>query len=387
LQHEIMRTRGRLETETTLGALAIQFGRSSGRRAALRDAIGHIENGKWRRQRPDPSQYLAATTPHARGAVLVAAVFDAFLAIYRTRTADLLRLSSGGSGLLAAGAIHPDLVRRLCEEAAKSASHLLIMILRALDYLPPVDVTFFEFLRAIITADFDLVPNDRLNYRVALIDAFRGRGIYSHNEIGEPSAANPRTLSVDTLRWRGPDARQHSKHWPTIQEHYRRIAALLKPYADECLYLQDRAERFHRKTSYLEELKTALAGALQESPEFAKELGLDPDRDFEIDDLRNAMRTGPDGRFMPQIIVSLLQSVNVGDGKAAFEFPGGCTLIFDLTVPGIIYCISKSITNEARRESTIAFVEKSRSDPLHALFFRPDQHRPFAAVHQLSSAL
>lgn len=115
LEHEVKRTRGDLETESTLGSLAIQFGRAGGSRAALREAIGQIQGGVWQRHRSDPAQYTAATTPHARGAVLVAAVFDAFLAIYRTRTADLLRLSSGGSGLLAAGAIHPDLVRRLCD--------------------------------------------------------------------------------------------------------------------------------------------------------------------------------------------------------------------------------------------------------------------------------
>jgi hypothetical protein len=130
-----------------------------------------------------------------------------------------------------------------------------------------------------------------------------------------------------------------------------------------------------------------LVRALRKSSAFADELGLDPTEDFEIDDLRNAIRIGPDGRYIPQIIVSLLQSVKLGEPNATFDFPGGCTLIFDLTVPGIIYCIGKSIRNEARRESTIAFVEKSRSDPLHALFFRPDPRRPFAAVHQLSSAL
>ena len=75
-------------------------------------------------------------------------MFDAFLGIYGTRTADLLRLATGGTGILQPGAIHPDLVRRLAAEAAKAAQHVLTMCIRALDYCPPVDITFGEFLRA-----------------------------------------------------------------------------------------------------------------------------------------------------------------------------------------------------------------------------------------------
>jgi len=387
LEHEVTRTRGNLETESTLGSLAIQFGRAGGSRSALREAIGYLEDGEWRRHRADPSQYAAATTPHARGAVLVAAVFDAFLAIYRTRTADLLRLASGGSGLLGAGAIHPDLVHRLCDEAAKSAKHVLTMVIRALDYLPPVDVTFFEFLRAVITADFDLVPDDRLNYRVAFIDAFRRRGIYPESETGEPTPANPRSLSVDTLRWRGPDRQRHAEHWSVIEQHYREVADVLKPYADQCLYLPDREKRFELKTGCVQKLRGVVGEALKRSPAFAEELGLDPDEDFEVDELRNAMRVGPDGRNIPQVLVSLTQSVTLGEGRSRFSFSGGCSLIFDLTVPGITYCVGKSIANRIRRDSTTAFVEKSQADPLHALFFRPDPRRPFAALHQLSDAL
>jgi hypothetical protein len=229
-----------LRTESVIGRLAIQFGRASGNRAALRDATGRMENGKWHRWQPDPAQFETTTmTPHARGALLVAAVFDAFLAIYNTRTADLVRLSTGGgSGIRPAGAIHPDLVHRLCEEASKSAQHVLTMIIRALDYLPPVDITFFEFLRAVITADLDLVPDDRLNYRVALIDAFRRRGIYPKDRSSETSAAG-RTLSVETLRWRPPDPTRRPEHWKDIEGKYEKIAKYLKPYADENLYLKD----------------------------------------------------------------------------------------------------------------------------------------------------
>ena len=66
--------------------------------------------------------------------------------------------------MLAAGAIHPDLVNRLAYEAAKAAHHVLNMCIRALDYCPPVEITFGDYLRALITEDAELVPEDERGY-------------------------------------------------------------------------------------------------------------------------------------------------------------------------------------------------------------------------------
>src|SRR6185503_4995722 len=123
LEAEIRRTRGDIEAESMLGSLAAQFGRARGGRGALRDAIGRFEDGVWRRHVPDPGELAKRLTPHSRGAVLVAAVFDAFIAVYKTRIADLLRIGTGGTGVLPSGAVHPDLVHRLTEEAADTASY------------------------------------------------------------------------------------------------------------------------------------------------------------------------------------------------------------------------------------------------------------------------
>ena len=91
---------------------------------------------------------------------------------------DRAALASGGTGVLPQGELHPDLVNRLAQEAAKAAGHVLNMCFRALDYCPPVDLTFGEYLRALITADLDLMPEDEHRYRVAFIEAFRRRGLY-----------------------------------------------------------------------------------------------------------------------------------------------------------------------------------------------------------------
>ncbi len=96
----------------------MQFGEATERYGALRDYIGKVvkvkddstggdsgpgEKEVWVRRVPERTDYENATEAHDRGAVLVAAVFDAFLQIYKRRTADLLRLATGGSGVLPAG--------------------------------------------------------------------------------------------------------------------------------------------------------------------------------------------------------------------------------------------------------------------------------------------
>jgi hypothetical protein len=183
LRFELDRSHGDLAHGELMANLAKQFGQAIGQRGALRSAIGTP---------PSRDEYAQAQEPHARGSVLVAAVFDAFLAIYKRRTQDLMRLGSGGSGILGPGALHPDLVGRLAEAATKSAQHVLKLSIRALDYMPPVDPTFDDFLRALITVDSDLVPDDSLGCRVAFVEAFAGRGI---------PANRVRTLSPESLRW------------------------------------------------------------------------------------------------------------------------------------------------------------------------------------------
>src|SRR6185436_1406767 len=151
LRQQIAKTRGDLASQSLLGQLAQQFGKAIGQYGALRDAIGEFDQreNKWKPREPDPTDYQTELEPNARGAILVAAVFEAFLSIYKCRIKDLLRIASNGTGVLKRGELHPDLVGRLADEASKSAQHVLNMCIRALDYCPPVDVTFGDYLRAI----------------------------------------------------------------------------------------------------------------------------------------------------------------------------------------------------------------------------------------------
>ncbi len=388
LEREIARTRGNIEAESILGSLAVQFGHATGSRGALRDAIGRFENGVWKRIPPDPAALQQLVVPHARGAVLVAAVFDAFIAIYNRRIADLLRIYTGGTGVLPSGAIHPDLVRRLADEAATSAGHVLAMCIRAIDYLPPVDVTFFEYLRALVTADFDLVSNDRYNYRVAFVEAFRRRGIYPIN-LGRPTADTLRSLSPDMLRWQDLSSADFSREiWSQIEAQYAGIIEALKKYADACSYIENREALFNTTRAQRRRLHSLISKAFKAVPQFAVELGLDPASDFEVYQLHRAMRVRPDGRHVPQVIVGLTQARVIPADKAAgvpaYTFRGGVTLVVDLSIPAVKYRIYKHLLSESRQERTAAFIRAAVADPLRALFLAPDRDEPFAVLHAVS---
>jgi len=194
LRNQVARTRGNLANENLLGKLAQQFGSATGRGRALRDALGEPDEitGEWKPKKPDVHALDRTSEPHARGAILVAAIFGAFLKVYRARTVDLYRIATEGTGVLREGEIHPDLANRLAAEAARSAQQVLQMCIRAIDYCPPVNITFGDYLRAIVTADFDFTPEDPLGFRLAFVESFRQWGIHP---------AGMRSMSVESLLW------------------------------------------------------------------------------------------------------------------------------------------------------------------------------------------
>src|SRR5207249_2100565 len=111
--------------------LAQQFGQGIGRFGALRSALGQFDaDNQWTPARPTRYDYENSTEPHDRGAVLVAAVFDAFLNVYTRRSADVIRLSTGGTGLLPEGELRYDLANRLAHEASRTAAKVLNICIR-----------------------------------------------------------------------------------------------------------------------------------------------------------------------------------------------------------------------------------------------------------------
>ena len=187
----IERSGARLEADALLVSLASQFGHTTGSNGPLRSAIdlaglgGHGEGSVGRYDQ-------AGQEPHERGSLLVTALFEAFATILRRRTKRYLRLAR----LRPDEVPGPELAEVLADQASTLASHFLSICIRAIDYCPPFDLRFGEYLRAVITADFDLVQDDPLGYREAIIDAFARRRIYPDDVLD---------LAEDSRLWRPPD--------------------------------------------------------------------------------------------------------------------------------------------------------------------------------------
>lgn len=107
-----------------------------------------------------------AEDEHARGEVIVAAMMNAFVDLWRRRI-ETLGLFNGDSHNLDA----------VVDEGAKLALQLLNMAIRALDYCPPTDIDFEQYLAALLTADREVVPDDDRGYRQAVRRAFADYGI------------------------------------------------------------------------------------------------------------------------------------------------------------------------------------------------------------------
>ena len=240
------------------------------------------------------------------------------------------------------------------------------MCIRAIDYCPPVDVTFGDFLRAMITADADLFPEDERRYRVALVEAFRRRGFYPL-ETG--------TLSSLDLVWPPPPENTNAP-----RAHPR---AEPEPAAS-------REQEFERETSVRERLHARwLSGGKHAlTPEVARAMGLALDEDAprtierssdglpraSVDSCRLARRIGDDGKLVGDWVITITQqrkgyfdpmeqdAQEAGEKQksANFIFRGGCTLLVDASTARIRLCVAKDILSSDRLARNRESVQRRR---------------------------
>jgi hypothetical protein len=127
---------------------------------------------------------------HVRCEALTGAVLMAFLRIWERRMA-----AWKGSG--------PVPVSRAAEEGVSAAEHLLTMAIRALDYMPPVDIVFGDYLSALLTADYEVMPGDgKYAYREQLRDTFGEWGI---RPSSKPTPEVPSASLAETGVWEQPE--------------------------------------------------------------------------------------------------------------------------------------------------------------------------------------
>ena len=411
VEQQLAQVRGRLRSRSLLSGLAQQFGDATGRAGALREAITDPDDDAAAQAaaaaaaKADPSApppeppkgYAETQEAHARGSFLVAALFDAFVTIFERRTADLIRLASATN---LGGELHPDLIKRLTAEATKSADHLLRICVRALDYVPPIDLRFGEFLRAMITADADLIADDRLHYRLAIADAFRRRGIYPKGAL---------SMAPDSLLWEVPDAWDASfigadfksvLNRLNLNSLYRRNAIWRQSLANkEALdaWLKDEDGR----TGDWERLLGVRFGR-DALPTIERAEGSDEPR-VEVHSVRIARRAGPDGQDMRQLVVEILQRRRAFRDKTVqaahdnpkpgdppldntakdFFYHGGCTLLVDLRNGRVRYVVRKRIDDDRRLDDQRRYMAGAAQGGPRAIYFGEDSgQEPFAMLHR-----
>ena len=310
------------EQRNPLIELAGQFGEATGLRKGLRSAIG----------KPKTLKELRDTSEcHERGAVLVAAVFDAFFTVYIQRAASHFRVYRSGGGRDTEDLPTP-LANALCEEATRTAMQFFRSCVRALDYLPPVDVTFGDFLRAVMTSETDFDPVDSEGIRDAWMEAFRRRAIlpddapfFSEQALCWPAADR---IPVKGLLFGGPLGLSY--------EEREQTARALRAFIDD----DDHKRRLH----------------------------LDPRADYRIPSFHPLYRMDKNGSIRWDLAVEVVQTAAAG--PTIYPMRGGTTLIISTHSTGgggpkdqmfVRFAIAKPLdggSGKARAKRQTAFLEQ-----------------------------
>ncbi len=381
VRFEIGRAGGDLTAPNLLSGLARQFGEGSGRNGALRD---YNDKGS------DNKVYADTLEPHERGTILVYAIYDAFLKVVGRKTADLIRLVSdqGANGYWVR--LPPEIVERIATDTCETAAELLHICIRALDYCPAVDITFGEYLRALITADVDTRPVDPQGYRVALIEAFRKRRILPRDV---------RTVSEESVTWNGfVDPTDGS--WLKTMLASLNLGWNLDSSREEIISINEK----NRWVAW-----NALNKAFAATPDLMGQFGLmedvprydetgheAPSRNrrgkttFELFSIRPARRIAEDGSFRTEIIATVQQRhpIPAYDGAPSQEFiwfRGGATIIIDPREgrEAVRYSIVKNSDSKNRQQRQQAFAMGNATLPLRGLYFGGAlaATEPFALMH------
>jgi len=319
--------------ESVLLGLADEMGRelSAVRGSALRRSV-ELEASKTILDTPE------FTEPHRRGEVLVAAVMQSFLEVWATRLDSLRRYGSFLN------------VNRVAEEGCAAADYLLTMLIRSLDYTPPVHLQFGDFLSAVLTADVEVRDDDGpYQYRASLLSRFAAFGI--------------RPASPGTTQQPGVWARSSVVETTNERSHFDALQ-------------HDPDEVF------------AFVWENREALKFSK------DAYTRVLSVRPCVRVGPDGFVLRETVAEVMQRIDVTAGELAslgvkrprgmtaptpVTLNGGSTLIFD-EYGRLKFEIHNDILDKKRQSARLQYLfDSGYFDGDTAAF------RPFAEMHRRRS--
>ncbi len=354
----IRETRGDLlDPNNRLLDLGAQFGTAAGKGGALRRLAG----------KPDPEHYFNTIEPHELGWILVSAVYEGFVAGFVKRTRDLVRIATGGSGRLPEGELAPDLVSRLTMECVRVAQATLSMCIRAIDYMPPVDPNFSDFLRAMVTADFELNRADDTGLRAAMIEAFRLRGI--HPIAVGSLAVQSVLLESEDGKDPPPDVALAGIVGRLAIYNARHLARGPKPKSTagrershEIRKTSRKEWGAHQNSSLMTEGMGIESHRVNDEPEselrqIAEDLwnwanqnsdrvGLNGDQKFALRSFRTSQRVAASGEFVIEMAVHFVQSRNAEEDLGGLRYRAGITMIAN--IDGFIRYLIRKPFHEVR---------------------------------------
>lgn len=364
------------ERGALLTDLAREFGYArskSGRAEALRSGvdvagIAAFDSDVLPSKEHAPRAYDPTLPPHALGSVLVSAVFEAFTTVVKRKTERLFRIAGLTPDAFGTMPLGDALVTALAEEASTVANQFLNICIRAVDYCPPADMEFGEYLRALITADGDMEARDKWGFREALMRSFRRRDIFPDHV---------RFMTEDAVRWQSPQGllripelafgRLRFDGDPgrpsTARELQRRAHALGRFVTDPA----------HARVFEL----VAPAGRLPK--------GIVQAPPASVESVRVARRVAPDGRVVFDLVAEVTQTCTAEHKGELFEMHGGCTVVID-PQGAVRYAIFKRFTSENRRARQHAAMR----GPLRSLWTKTGrryaEHRDLLRlVHQMAT--
>lgn len=192
---ELRDENGKLSGSHLLNTLARTFAETAGHGPTTRNIVG------------EGTYDNAPADPHGRSEVLVQAIFRAFRRVADDRIKNVISLASHGTGILQPGALPQPLLTEMSRQVRKTAQMFQMMLIRALDYCPPVGIEFFDVLQGVLAADCELVPHDESHVRQAWIDSFRESGIFAPSSeyysedslVGEIAIKPTSALAINAL--------------------------------------------------------------------------------------------------------------------------------------------------------------------------------------------